>query len=138
MGILWQNRVSLRRFPVTTDMELVRRILLGLEKDGGLLGRYPPAATEHCLLLWEAGLIEQGPPPDAGQRGSGMMGWRNARITPLGLSALGVVRDDANLRVVQEHANALGPHPTFAHLKAFLQQVAAWGAADPQPPAAQP
>ncbi|MCC7518748.1 MAG: hypothetical protein IT578_06145 [Verrucomicrobiae bacterium] len=109
------------------DMKIVRSILLGLERDGALLGRFPPAATEHCLLLWEAGLIEQGLPSEAAVRGSGMMGWRNATITPRGTCALNSLREEENLRLVQQHADALGAHATFAQLKIFLQQVANWG-----------
>ncbi|MFZ4693831.1 MAG: hypothetical protein ACOYMV_01770 [Verrucomicrobiia bacterium] len=117
-----------------TDMELVRHILLGLEKDGGLLGRFSPAATEHCLLLWEAGLIEQGVNLESSPRNSGMMGWRTAKITPRGIDALAALRDDENLRLVQQHADALGEHASFSHLKAFLQQVADWGAPTEAPP----
>lgn len=121
---------------MTPDMKLIRHILLGLEKDGGLAGRLPPSATEHCLLLGEAGLIEQGSAPGS-PRDSGMMGWRNARITPRGICALAALREDENLRLVQQHADALGTCATFAHLKAFLQQVADWGTPQ-EAPATQP
>jgi hypothetical protein len=65
-----------------------------------------------------------------------MMGWRNATITPRGLDALNALREDANLQLVQQHADALGAHATFSQLKAFLRQVADWGN-PPKPPEAQ-
>lgn len=107
------------------DTQILRSILLSLETESALSGRFPSSATEHCLLLWEAGLIEQG--PVTGTRGSGMMGWRSAKITPRGSCALNALREDANLSLVQQHADALGERATFSQLKAFLQQVAEWG-----------
>lgn len=114
------------------DTQILRSILLDLEMKGALIGRFPPSATEHCLLLSEAGLIEQESAPASGGRDSGMMGWRNAKITARGSHALNALRDDANLHLVQQHADALGDRATFSQLKAFLQQVAEWGA--PSPP----